>query len=76
MYTDRNDIYVCDMYTGADVFLPVFSKLSLVDSSCTGRCVRMYYTSDFTTWICLMKKTVYLVSLTDFSVKGSGFLCV
>jgi len=42
VYTNMNDFYDCDVYKGADVFLPVFSKLLLVDSSFTGRCVRMY----------------------------------
>jgi len=61
VYTNMNDLYDCDVYKGADVFLPVFSKLLLSDSSFTGRCVRIYYTSVFKMWICLMMKTVYLV---------------
>jgi len=73
VYTNRGDIYGSDVYRGADVFLTVFSKLSLADSSCTGRCVHMYHTSVFTTWICLMTKPVYLVSVTDFSWYGKGF---
>jgi len=76
VYTDRSDIYDCDVYKGADVFLPVFSKLLLADSSFTPRCVRMYYMSVFTMWICLMVKTVYLVPVTEFSRCGSGFLRV
>lgn len=67
VYANMNDIYDCDMYKGADVFLPVFSKLLLGDSSFTGKYVRTYYTSVFTMWICLILKTVYLVSVTDFS---------
>jgi len=58
------------------VFLTVFSKLSLADSSCTGRCVHMYHTSVFTTWICHMTKTVYLVSGTGYNGHGKGFLRV
>jgi hypothetical protein len=41
VHTYMNVLYDCDVYLGADVFLPVFSKLLLVDSSFTGRCVRM-----------------------------------
>ena len=73
VYTDRNGIYGSDVYRGADVFLTVFSKLSLVDSSRTGGRVRMHYTSDFTMWICHMMKTVHLVSVTGFNVHGRVF---
>jgi len=44
LYPNMNDIYNCDMYKGVDVFLPVFRYLLPVDSTFTGRCVRMYYT--------------------------------
>ena len=76
VYTNKNDIYGSDAYRDADVFLTVFSKLSLDDSSRTGGCVRMYYTSVFTMLACLMMKTVYLVSVTGFSGHGRGFLRV
>ena len=76
MCTNANDLYDRDVYKGAVVFLPVFSKLLEADSSFTGRCVLMYYTSLFTMWICFMMKTVHLVSVTDFSGRGRGFLLV
>jgi hypothetical protein len=75
VYTNMNDLYDCDVYKGADVFLIVFGKLLLDDSIFTARCVRMYYTAVFTMWISLMM-TVYLVSATDFSGRGRSFLCV
>jgi hypothetical protein len=40
----------------------------------TGRCVRMYYTSVLTIWICLVTNSVYLVSVTDFSGRGKSSL--
>jgi len=76
MCTNMNELYGCDVYKGADVFLLVFGKLLVDDSSFTCRCVRMYYTAVFTIWICLMMKTVYLVSVTDFSWRGRTFLRV
>jgi hypothetical protein len=41
VYINMTDLYDSDVCKGADVLLPVFSKLLLVDSSFTGTCVRM-----------------------------------
>ena len=44
--TNANDLYDCDVYKDAGVFLPVLGELSLVDFSFPGGCVCMYvYTS-------------------------------
>ena len=53
-----------------------FSNLLLVDYSFRVSCVRIYYTPVFTMWISLTMKTVYLGSVTGFSVRGRGFLRV
>jgi len=45
MCTNVNNLYVCDVYKGTDVLLPVLGELSLVDFSFPGGCVHMYYTS-------------------------------